>query len=269
MAVFLKHIDFEVPGWGELDAGPTARRGCVGELLADGPEAVWRLDETAGPTAYDLVGDRSLTYHGGVGFGEPGPLIDDDAGAACFDGADGYADRASDDLLSGVEACTITFWMRYDAASVEADAAVLSRWAVGATGMMVWVDKQALYAGTSATLTFAVNIGTEPQSRGRVEGPSGLIRPGRWDFYACVFSGGDHLRLYRGSADLDLALVAENTQVWSQSPALSQPLRLGVSSSPAAIGHLPAALANVAVYHAALSEERLAAQFNAGVGRWA
>lgn len=264
-----RHIDFEVPDWAEVDAGPQTRRGYIDEVLADGPVSFWRFDETIGAVAADLVANRDLTLSGGYMRDQAGPLAFDDSPATSFDGTDAQADSLDSSLLSQRDACTITFWLRFDGAAVVEDHAVLSSWRAGDNGLLVWVDQYAAHSGSYRTLSFAVATNTGGAAVGRVEGPTDLIRPGQWDFYACVFDGGSSLAIYRGSAGEPLTLASSVSGVVSATPDLSQPILVGSTSSPASIGHLPGALANLAVYHDALSVERLEAHLNAGVGRWA
>lgn len=88
----LKHIDFEVPGFGELPAGPSEHLGYRDAILALNPLAYWRLGETAGTTAVDASGHGyDGTYMPGVVLGEPGLLMHDSDGAARFPGGSAAA----------------------------------------------------------------------------------------------------------------------------------------------------------------------------------
>jgi len=53
-------------------------------VLADGPVAYWRLNETSGEVADDAVGAYDGTYRNGVTLGVPGALVDDTDLAAGF-----------------------------------------------------------------------------------------------------------------------------------------------------------------------------------------
>jgi hypothetical protein len=46
--------------------------GYLAAVLADGPISLWRLEESAGPMAYDSLNGRDGNYVGGVGYGQPG-----------------------------------------------------------------------------------------------------------------------------------------------------------------------------------------------------
>jgi len=42
------------------------------QILSNNPNGYWRLNETAGPTAYDAMGNYNGTGEGGIVFGVPG-----------------------------------------------------------------------------------------------------------------------------------------------------------------------------------------------------
>ena len=267
--MILRHIDFQVPDWGEMDAGPTTRPGYFDEMLADHPASAWRFDEAAGSVVADSVNNRDLSLAGGYALGESGPLAFDPATAVAFDGIDGFASFADPSVLSGLPACTVTFWLRFDEPAVTDDHAILSSWQAGENGLLIWIDQVASHSGRPRTLSFAIATSPGGGQVGRVEGPTDLIRSGQWDFYACVFDGGATLAIYRGSADESVSLKMLASGVVAATPELTHPIHIASTLSPAAIGHLPGGLANLAVYHQALPLHRLQAQLNAGVGRWA
>ncbi|HEY4313928.1 MAG TPA: LamG-like jellyroll fold domain-containing protein, partial [Actinomycetes bacterium] len=78
---------FQLTGVGHPD---TAYRDGV---VADGPEAYWRLGELGGVTAADETGAHPATYQGAPGLREPGALAGDPDTAVSFDGV-------NDDLVA-------------------------------------------------------------------------------------------------------------------------------------------------------------------------
>jgi hypothetical protein len=79
-------------------------------VLEDAPIAYWRLGETAGPRAEDLVGTHLGTWQGGPALGVPGLLAQSDDLAAEVDGVDDeltaavpIGDRVTIELLVGVD----------------------------------------------------------------------------------------------------------------------------------------------------------------------
>lgn len=81
----LKHIDFEVPVWGELAGGPVSTPGYREHVLDDDPEGYWRLGETAGTVAADETGHGlDGTYVGTYALDQTGALAYDDDRAVDF-----------------------------------------------------------------------------------------------------------------------------------------------------------------------------------------
>ena len=53
MSSILKHVDFEVPSFGEFAQGRLAKLGLRSEVLADNPVGYWRFGEASGTVASD------------------------------------------------------------------------------------------------------------------------------------------------------------------------------------------------------------------------
>ena len=81
-------------------------------VKADGPVAFWRLDEAAGPTAFDIVGGNNATYTGTVTFGVTGAISNDLDKAAEFDGSTGYATAPYAAALNPSGAFSVEAWVR-------------------------------------------------------------------------------------------------------------------------------------------------------------
>jgi len=62
-------------------------------VVADGAVAYWRLGETSGTTAVDVIGAKNGTISGGVTLGQAGALADGD-NAMAFDGTNGLIKMA-------------------------------------------------------------------------------------------------------------------------------------------------------------------------------
>ena len=75
------------------------------------PVGYWRLDETAGTTAWDTSGHGLHgTYHGAVTLGRPGGLKVGPNAAAAFAG--GYVEIDHDNRFGGMGDGTLAFWFR-------------------------------------------------------------------------------------------------------------------------------------------------------------
>ncbi len=123
-----KHIDFEVPGFGELDAGPQVQHRYRQLVLDAQPIAWWRLAETAGLTAVDEVSGIDGTYQPGSGGawtggtqGTAGLFPQGSLGAARFDGS-GYVAIPNHDLINTAATYdykTVASWFKVDDAATD------------------------------------------------------------------------------------------------------------------------------------------------------
>ncbi len=259
MSAVLKHIDFEVPNWGEFDAGPQVRPGYYNEVLADRPLAYWRLGESRGPIAIDEMGHCHGTYQGGISHATEGALAFDHDRSVQFDGSTGYIDAGNVSLLSGSTACSIEFWLYQDGPSITSDGVIMMEWANGQAGWLLWVDQTGWISGAQNTLTFVPSQLDVPAVR--LEGPTDLIRPNMWDHFVCTFQGGEYLRIYRNTQ-----LMAElASNVIPSMPIAPRPLLIGKTNG--SLGYLKGRLDELAVYDLALTPDRIAAHYNAGAGR--
>ncbi len=87
MAV-MRHIDFEVPDFGEFAEGPREQLSYRSLVMSLSPMAYWRLGEASGPVAADEMGVAHGQYVSGVTLGQAGVLAWDDDRSAQFDGSD-------------------------------------------------------------------------------------------------------------------------------------------------------------------------------------
>lgn len=104
-----KHIDFEVPGFGELASGPTLWPSYAGLVMSLGPVAYWRLGETTGSTASDETGAYDGSYQGSPTLNEAGALEKDANPAVGFDGQSDRV-RISTTAITGNAARTLVIW---------------------------------------------------------------------------------------------------------------------------------------------------------------
>jgi len=152
----------------------------VAAVLSNNPVAYWRLNETAGPTAYDAMGNFSGTGEGGIVFGVPGvtnsPFTGFEANnlAAQFDGTD--ADINVPAMNLNTNAVTITGWLNLNGAQNTWSGIVFCRSGTTTSGMN--------FAGTTDELGYTWN-----NSSSTYNWPSGLIAPtNQWTFVALAIS---------------------------------------------------------------------------------
>ncbi|MEE9212615.1 MAG: LamG-like jellyroll fold domain-containing protein [Phycisphaeraceae bacterium] len=115
----LKHIDFEVPDWGELAQGPQTRLAYRDEVMADNPIRYWRLGEPSGITAVDETGNGNGQYKNNPTLGAAGLLTLDPDTAVQF-GSFSVMDSGTvlvktDD--GGAQAYTFECWFKSSASS--------------------------------------------------------------------------------------------------------------------------------------------------------
>jgi len=258
-----RHLDFEPPGWGELDHPPITWPTYAQRILALDPLAYWRLNDLPGGSAVDHTGNLAPgAYSASVQHQQPGPLAYDSDGGIRLNGTDGSVEFPDSALLNNATRGTILFWINYHAPAVEADGGVVARWSNtrggGFAGWMVWVDRSAAVSGAERTLTFAASVSAG--ASGRIEGDTDLITPGVWDSYAVTFAGGQEFRMYK-NGEL-IKQKATNTAAFAST---SHRLRLGRTGGT--IGHLPASLDEVAVFDTVLEANKIKELYDVGRGQ--
>jgi hypothetical protein len=117
----------------------------VDAVLASGPDVYWRLGESVGLTAVDVVSGVDAVYSGGPVLGGSGLVADVDA-APDFDGVDDFVAVPNSGLINTAtrELRTVALWFRADD--------VVSRQVLfeegGITrGMSIYVDQSRVYLG--------------------------------------------------------------------------------------------------------------------------
>lgn len=109
----LRHVDFEVPCFGELGA-PVTEPDYAATVMAMSPTAYWRLGESGGMNAADQTGNHDGTYVNSPALGVAGALARDPDTAARFNGVDQYVDvgplgTVAQSLSTGV---TFACWVK-------------------------------------------------------------------------------------------------------------------------------------------------------------
>lgn len=83
------------------------------QVLADHPISYWKLDELPGSTvAVDSVGSNIGVYQGGVTLGIPGPIFNDSATGADFDGTSGEVVVGAQPTFNLANNFTIEAWIK-------------------------------------------------------------------------------------------------------------------------------------------------------------
>jgi len=261
--VILKHIDFQVPDFGELAAGPQLLPGYRSAILADEPIAYWRLGESAGSSA----ADETTAHHGaykpsaaeawtGGALGDPGALAFDTNTAAAFDGSSGFVEIAHHaDFNRAVPAVVaLEAWVRFDnTADFTSLNYIITKRSSGAGNLSWWLaagdvaGSPRFILNGAGTLTTALNGNT-------------AIAKQRWYHIAGVINGTTGYLYVDGALDTAGALsaIADTTQ----------PVVLGARSDGAggAAFHLKGRIDEAAIYPA-LDAARIATHYRIGVGQ--
>ena len=242
-----KHIDFQVPGWGEFLQGPTQRLSYRGEVLADSPLMYLRLGESSGTTASDETGQHDATQNGVLVWGVQGPLAFDPDTAIDGAGAGGLVVSGAGWLPVGSSARTIEGWFKPNVNTL------LSR------GMNYGQASDGTHVYFSYTHNeVSVDIG------GCRFGVQGLTLSGQWHHAALVYPS--------GSTRCDEFLVFLDGQ--KLSPVVISGLGGGAvntANSALSINQTSGGAANdcefdeVAIYNSELTDQRILDHYLAGV----
>lgn len=206
------------------------------------PIAYWPLNETAGTTAFDLIGAHNGTYMGTYAFGFPGPTNDFFGGAvsAGFDGASGYVDipGAPFNITGPI---TVVAWVNLISAP-------------GFDGLVGHGDSSWRTTVNGSSQPGGNDGSAQADATGTVS-----IQDNNWHMVAYSYNGipGQN---NNGSLYLDGALIANNTVVTN--PAANN-LDVWIGGSPDYGNRfLPAAVANVAIFGQSLTAGQVQDLYN-------
>ena len=211
-------------------------------VLADHPVAYWRMDETTGSTMADASGNANQGRYVGIyTLGQPGALA---GGAVAFDGQSGAASVMNSPSLQ-VNTVTIEMWIKkhtdteygvYVAKNVEPGGGAGSSWF------------QVLNSHHNGELEFRVTSDGAPAVLS-----NSTLALNTWYYVVATYDGATAKIYINGKLDGTLKVTAVPNQT-------SDPLFIGRRMDGL---FADASLANVAIYSAALSAERIAAHWQA------
>ncbi len=267
MPAHYKHIDFEIPCFGEFDASPQIHPGHASELAADQPLLWFPLDETSG-TATNNRGSLGFAangvYQGGFTLGQPGAIARDDATAAHFNASPGppASLALATANIPALSAMTLSCWLRPDNTQLRLLNYVFCASAGGVDRWGLWCGGSYATGGVNGrNLGFLLGGGASHQS------PAMTFQDAtdqyQWRHVAVSFQSGvtPCTRFYK---DGQLIASAGNA---SQPPlAATTHLRLAARGD---VTHLAYAgrLAHVAVFDRVLSPQRIATHYQRGIGQ--
>jgi len=223
-------------------ASPAAAKTYSATVLADHPVAYWRMDETTGSTMADASGNANNGHYVGIyTLAQPGALA---GGAVAFDGQSGAASVMNSPSLQ-VNTVTIEIWIKkhtdteygvYVAKNVEPGGGAGSSWF------------ELLNSHHNGQLEFRVTSDGAPAVLS-----NSMLALNTWYYVVATYDGATAKIYINGKLDGTLKVTAVPKQT-------SDPLFIGRRMDGL---FADASLANVAIYSAALSADRVAAHWQA------
>ena len=228
---------------GRLGVGASTS-GYAANVAYDSPVAYWRLDEAAGPSAFDQSGTGSVgTYVGGVTQSKSGAFVDDSDTSAAFDGSSGYVSEPDNPAFFNSGLLSAEAWVK---ASAWSAGSIVNRRTTGNVGGFT------MEATASGQVQFFVYIGGGWYS---TITPAALTT-GVWHHLAGTYDGAS-TRIYvdgQFSAQTAVAGVANN-------PAGALLL---VGKNIAGSAYFNGLIDEPAVYATSLTAARVVAHYAAG-----
>ena len=130
-------------------------------VIDDGASVVWRLDESAGTTAYDSAGDNDAAFVGAPALGSSSLLVSENTSVE-FDGSDDMVEIPnSPEINQGGPYSTKTIELWFRANEVESRQVLLEQGSI-VRGLNLYVEDGKLYAGAYNTSTNGGNPGWGP-----------------------------------------------------------------------------------------------------------
>ena len=204
-----------------------------------GPAAWWKLNDPLGAmVAYDSSGNGYTgTVHGGVVFGQPGPIVGAPLDtAALFDGTTGYIETTYQPTFSAI---TIAIWIDANPALFGSNARVMAAGGAGASGFDFYV-----FNGSGIYI----------EQGGTKYTPNWLQNPNAgWEFWVLTWDGATTQIYYQGAQQGAVAAAPGPI-------ACANPLTIG-GYSPGG-DFFPGSIAEVAIFPFALSATQVAKAYS-------
>jgi hypothetical protein len=213
-------------------------------ILANGPVGYWRLGETSGSTAVDVMAASNGTYAGGVFVSSTDKaLVNDTNGAIDFNGTSGRISIPHVAAFVLTNAASFEVWVKPDS--------------LGSTS-----ERWILNKGTAATPTFYLAIsggyavaGFESTTVGIVQIMTSTVPAGSWQHFVMTFNGTTFI-LYRNG--VSVASAAAGGNIVATTAALS------LGSKDATVGWYDGRLDEVALYNKVLTPAQVLADYQRG-----
>ena len=208
------------------------------QVLADGAVAYWRLGETSGTVARDVLGSAHGTITGGVTLGQPGALVDSDK-AMAFDGSTGQIGTTATIKLA--QAFSVELWFQGPAHAAQ---------------VPLWSNRTA--SPTTGSGFFGISAGGQPflfmdnQTPPAMTGPP-FLRDGKWHHLVYTHDGVTTGRMFVDGVQAHSASIGRVT-TGGATPAFIGREAAGGSAVSGLIDE-------VAIYPTALTPTQIAAHY--------
>ena len=209
------------------------------QVLADGPDGYWRMNETSGTTATDLAGGNdNAFYEGGYTLNQPGGLTANSDPAVALNGSSGQVRTASTIRLGSATGVTVEALV--NPVSLTASSQAIARkhgqylLRLDNAGRVIW----RLWKGGAVTELLS---------------PTGVVTAGSWNHIAATYDGTTMRIFVNGTERVQRTLAA---------PVDTPNSRLYMGSSDG-YDYLNGRLDEVATYPFALTAAKIAAHSSA------
>ena len=228
-----------------LAASSVAAKTYSATVLADGPVAYWRMDETTGNTLADASGNANNGRYAGIyALGQPGAIAGDGNTAVAFDGQSGAASVVSSAKLQ-VNTVTIELWIN-KRADTEYGAYIAKNVEVGGAAGSGWF--QLVNSHHNGKLEFRITSDGAPALTS-----SSTLALNTWYYVVATYDGAVAKLFVNGKLDGTLKVAAIPKQT-------ADPLFIGRRTDGLFNN---AVVDEVAIYPVALSADRIAAHWRA------
>lgn len=212
------------------------------QILANGPEGYWRLGETSGSTAVDVMAASNGTYAGGVtpsAFPNTG-LLNDTDGAIDFNATSGKITIPHVASFVLTNAASFEVWAKPDTVAGTSERWIFRK---GADTFYLAIASGQTIAGVNST-----TVGIKQAS-------TTLVTAGSWQHLVATFNG-TTLILWRNG--VNVASVAAGGNIVATTAAIN------VGSKDGTVGWYDGRLDEVALYNIVLTPAQILADYQRG-----
>jgi Concanavalin A-like lectin/glucanases superfamily/Fibronectin type III domain len=231
----------------------TAASTYASTIMADGPNAYWRLGETSGTVMVDSTSNANNgSYVGGVALNQPGAITGDANGAVLLDGSTGYGHAPNSSTLSLTGAISVEAWVK---------------WTATATGSqdIIYKGDGATVAGTSFALAYVTGCAGCGLGFYSYIGNTAIcacqasaLPGGQWFHLVGTRTAGGQLAFY-----VNGSLAASSSDSGGPLNTVTAGVGIGASGSSASLYSANASLDEATIYPTALSAAQVTHHYQA------